>query len=57
MQRLRFEMLGLIEDRAKGTNAPALIYQEAELPLRVTRDLFTSPRDKRTEDYLTGRFG
>ncbi len=30
-----------IEDRAKGTNAPALIYQEAELPLRVTRDLFT----------------
>ena len=30
-----------IEERAKGTNAPALIYQEAELPLRVTRDLFT----------------
>jgi len=23
----------------------------------VTRDLFTSPRDKRTEDYITGRFG
>lgn len=23
----------------------------------ITRDLFTRPRDKRTEDYITGRFG
>ena len=23
----------------------------------ITRQLFTSPRDKRTEDYITGRFG
>ena len=23
----------------------------------ITRDLFTSPRDTRTEDYITGRFG
>jgi phosphate transport system ATP-binding protein len=23
----------------------------------VTRDLFTKPRDRRTEDYITGRFG
>jgi phosphate transport system ATP-binding protein len=23
----------------------------------LTRDLFTNPRDKRTEDYITGRFG
>ena len=23
----------------------------------VTRTLFTNPRDKRTEDYITGRFG
>ena len=22
-----------------------------------TRDLFTNPRDQRTEDYITGRFG
>jgi phosphate transport system ATP-binding protein len=22
-----------------------------------TRDLFTNPKDKRTEDYITGRFG
>jgi phosphate transport system ATP-binding protein len=23
----------------------------------VTRELFTNPRDTRTEDYITGRFG
>lgn len=23
----------------------------------VTRDMFTNPRDHRTEDYITGRFG
>jgi ribonuclease G len=30
-----------IETQAKTAKAPTLIYQEAELPLRVTRDLFT----------------
>ena len=30
-----------IAERAAKSQAPALIYQEAELPLRVTRDLFT----------------
>jgi ribonuclease G len=29
-----------IQDRAKTVDAPALVYQEAELPLRVIRDLF-----------------
>ena len=30
-----------IDSRAKKTKPPTLLYQEAELPLRVTRDLFT----------------
>ena len=30
-----------IEAQAKKAKAPALVYQEAELPLRITRDLFT----------------
>ncbi len=30
-----------IEAQAKTAKAPTLVYQEAELPLRVTRDLFT----------------
>jgi ABC-type phosphate transport system ATPase subunit len=29
----------------------------AALPQPHTRDLFTNPRDQRTEDYITGRFG
>ena len=23
----------------------------------LTREIFTNPKDKRTEDYITGRFG
>jgi ribonuclease G len=35
-----------IETNAKNAKAPALVYQEAELPLRVTRDLFTDDFEK-----------
>ena len=35
-----------IEARAKAASAPELVYQEAELPLRVTRDLFTGDFEK-----------
>jgi ribonuclease G len=40
-----------IEARAKGAAAPALIYQEAELPLRVTRDLFTGDFERLLVDH------
>ncbi|OLB23998.1 MAG: hypothetical protein AUH17_05365 [Actinobacteria bacterium 13_2_20CM_68_14] len=36
-----------IETGAKSAKAPALLYQEAELPLRVVRDLFTGDFEKR----------
>ncbi len=35
-----------IEARAKSAKAPELVYQEAELPLRVVRDLFTGDFEK-----------
>jgi ribonuclease G len=35
-----------IEAKAKEASAPELVYQEAELPLRVTRDLFTGDFEK-----------
>ncbi len=35
-----------IEQQAKTAKPPTLIYQEAELPLRVTRDLFTESFEK-----------
>jgi ribonuclease G len=39
-----------IEAKAKTAKAPELIYQEAELPLRVTRDLFTGDFERALVD-------
>jgi len=39
-----------IEAKAKTAKTPALVYQEAELPLRVTRDLFTDDFEKALVD-------
>jgi ribonuclease G len=39
-----------IQAQAKTAKAPALIFQEAELPLRVTRDLFTGDFEKALVD-------
>ena len=40
-----------IEARAKSAKAPALVYQESELPLRVVRDLFTDDFEKAVVDH------
>jgi len=40
-----------IEARAKAAKAPALVYQEAELPLRVVRDLFTGDFERLLVDH------
>jgi ribonuclease G len=43
-----------IQSRAKRTAAPALVYHEAELPLRVVRDLFTGDFERALiDDDLT----
>jgi ribonuclease G len=39
-----------IQERAEEMEAPALIYQEAELPLRVVRDLFTNDFERAVID-------
>ncbi len=39
-----------IDARAKKSKAPELLYQEAELPLRVTRDLFTDAFERAVVD-------
>jgi ribonuclease G len=39
-----------IEAQAKKAKAPALVYQEAELPLRITRDLFTGDFERAIVD-------
>jgi ribonuclease G len=49
-----------IEARTEDAKAPALVYQEAELPLRVVRDLFTEDferllvDDERTQKRIVG---
>jgi ribonuclease G len=40
-----------IQDRAESVKAPALVYQEAELPLRVIRDLFTGDFERAIVDH------
>jgi ribonuclease G len=40
-----------IQDGAKNAKAPSLVYQEAELPLRVTRDLFTDDFERAVVDH------
>jgi ribonuclease G len=40
-----------IQARAKTASAPALVYQEAELPLRVIRDLFTDDFEHALVDH------
>jgi ribonuclease G len=40
-----------IQDQAKAVEAPSLLYQEAELPLRVIRDLFTNDFERAVVDH------
>jgi ribonuclease G len=40
-----------IQERARNAKPPSLIYQEAELPLRVTRDLFTGDFERALVDH------
>jgi ribonuclease G len=40
-----------IQERAAEVPAPALVYQEAELPLRVIRDLFTNDFERAVVDH------
>ncbi|HET7128334.1 MAG TPA: Rne/Rng family ribonuclease [Gaiellaceae bacterium] len=40
-----------IEAKAKDSRAPSLVYQEAELPLRVVRDLFTGDFERLLVDH------
>ncbi|HWG55165.1 MAG TPA: Rne/Rng family ribonuclease, partial [Gaiellaceae bacterium] len=40
-----------IQARAKGAKAPTLVYQEAELPLRIVRDLFAGDFERALIDH------
>jgi len=35
----------------------AFFYEGSLIEFGITTNIFTLPREKRTEDYITGRFG
>ena len=46
-----------MQQAARVSEATSFFLMGEMIELGVTRELFTNPRDKRTEDYITGRFG
>ncbi len=46
-----------LQQAARVSSATAFMYQGELIEMGPTGQLFTAPRDRRTDDYVTGRFG
>jgi phosphate transport system ATP-binding protein len=46
-----------MQQAARVSDTTAFMYMGELVEFGATRDMFTNPREKRTEDYITGRFG
>ncbi len=46
-----------MQQAARVSDMTAFFYEGNLVEFDATKDLFTRPREKRTEDYITGRFG
>ena len=46
-----------MQQAARMSDFTAFLYLCELVEYAPTRDIFTSPKNKRTEDYVTGRFG
>ena len=46
-----------MQQASRVSDYTAFLYEGALVEYGVTEELFTNPREKRTEDYITGRFG
>ena len=46
-----------MQQAARVSDTTAFMYMGELVEFGPTRDMFTNPREKRTEDYITGRFG
>jgi phosphate transport system ATP-binding protein len=46
-----------MQQAARVSDYTAFLYEGELIEFGPTRDLFTNPKEKRTEDYITGRFG
>jgi phosphate transport system ATP-binding protein len=46
-----------MQQAARASDRTAFFLMGDMIEIGATDDVFTNPRDKRTEDYITGRFG
>ena len=46
-----------MQQAARVSDCPAYIYMGELIEFGETRTIFTNPKRKATEDYITGRFG
>ena len=46
-----------MQQAARVSDFTAFMYLGEMVEFNLTDSIFTSPRDKRTQDYVTGRFG
>ncbi len=46
-----------VKQAARTADRTAFFLMGELVEVAATKELFTVPRDKRTEDYITGRFG
>jgi len=46
-----------MQQAARVSDFTAFLYEGKLIEFGVTRQIFTNPREKQTEDYITGRFG
>jgi len=46
-----------MQQAARVSDRTAFLYLGKLIEMGETQKIFTSPREKQTEDYITGRFG
>jgi phosphate transport system ATP-binding protein len=46
-----------MQQAARVSDYTAFFYEGVLVELDKTKELFTMPKEKKTEDYITGRFG
>jgi len=46
-----------MQQAARISDYTAFFYEGELIEFGMTKQLFTTPKEKRTEDYITGRFG
>jgi len=46
-----------MQQAARVSDFTAFMYEGILMEFGVTQEMFTNPKEKRTQDYITGRFG